>query len=156
MDGKRNPQPAAPLQDSAVPAFIQDKFNEAMENLRREALADLRRHNEQKRREGERPRHSPSPYGRRQPSPTRRPRNRMRGEDAGHPRSEASRRDHRQAEEYDPRDNWRSNSHQTEEYDPRGNEIEINYHKFTCPQGLKISPSSLAAFFDNLSLRKNI
>jgi hypothetical protein len=44
----------------------------------------------------------------------------MRGEEAGHPRSEASRRDHRQAEEYDPRDNWRSSSRQTEEYDPRG------------------------------------
>jgi hypothetical protein len=80
----------------------------------------------------------------------------MRGEEAGHPRSGASRRDHRQTEEYDPRDNWRSSSRQTEEYDPRGNGIEIAYHKFTCPQGLKISPSSLAAFFDNLSLRKNL
>jgi hypothetical protein len=76
----------------------------------------------------------------------------LRGEEAGHPRSEASRRDNRQTEEYDPRDNWRSNSRQTEEYDPRGNEIEIAHHKIKCPQGFKISPSSLAAFFDNLSI----
>ena len=152
MDGKRNPRPASPLQDPEVPAFIQDKLNEAMADLRRKALADLRRHNEQQRREGDRPRHSPSPYGRRPPSSTRRTRDRLRGEEAGHPRSEASRRDHRQTEEYDPRDNWRSSSRQTEEYDPRGNEKEIACHKFTCPQGLKISPSSLAAFFDNLSI----
>jgi hypothetical protein len=130
MDGKRDPRSAAPLKDPEIPAYIQSKFDEA--------LADLRRHNEQQRREEERPRHSPSPYGRRQPSSTWRPRDRMRGEEAGHPRSEAPRRDHRQ----------------TEEYDPRGNEIEINYHKFICPQGLKISPSSLAAFLNNISISK--
>ena len=128
MDGKRDPRPAASFQDPAVPAFIRDKFNEA--------LADLHRHNDQQMRERERPRHSPSPYGRRQPSPTWRPRDRLRGEEAGQPRSEASRRDHRQ----------------TEEYDPRGNETENNNLKFICPQGLKISPKFLAAFFDNLSI----
>jgi hypothetical protein len=100
MDGKRDPRSAAPLKDPEVPAYKQSKFDEA--------LADLRRHNQQQRRKEERPRHSPSPYGRRQPSPTWRPRDRMRGEEAGHPRSEASRRDHRQTEEYDPRDNWKS------------------------------------------------
>ncbi len=131
MDGKRDPRPAASLKDPEVPAYIQSKFDEA--------LADLRCHNQQQRREEERPRHSPSPYGRRQPSPTWRPRDRMRGEEAGQPRSEASRRDYRQ----------------TEEYDPRGNETEINYHKFICPQGLKTSPSSLAAFLDNSSIRKS-
>jgi hypothetical protein len=64
----------------------------------------------------------------------------MRGEEAGHPRSEAPRRDH----------------HHTEEYDLRGNEAENNNHNFICPQGLKISPSFLAAFFDNLSIDKSL
>jgi hypothetical protein len=49
----------------------------------------------------------------------------MRGEEAGHSRSEAPRRNH----------------HHTEEYDPRGNETKNNNHNFICPQGLKISPS---------------
>jgi hypothetical protein len=115
-------------------------------------MEELRRHNEQQRREGDRPRHSSSPYGRSSSSINRRIRDRLRGEEAGHPRSEASRRDNRQTEEYDPRDNWRSNSRPTEEYDPRGNEIEIAHHKIKCPQGFKISPSSLAAFLDNLSI----
>ena len=129
MDGKRDPRPAAPLRDPEVPAYIQSKFDEA--------VADLQRYNQQRNREEKRPRHSPSPYGRRHPSADWRPRDRMRGEEAGHRRSEAPRRDH----------------HQTEEYDPRGNEIENNYLKSICPQGLKISPSSLAAFFDNLSIK---
>jgi hypothetical protein len=128
MDSKRDTRSAAPLQDPVVPAYIQSKFDEA--------VADLQRYNQQRRREEECPHHSPSPYGRRHPSAAWRPRDRMRGEEAGHQRSEAPRRDH----------------HQTEEYDPRGNEIENNYLKSICPQGLKISPSSLAAFFDNLSI----
>ena len=147
MSGKRDPRPAAPLRDPEVPAYIQSKFDEAVE--------DLRRHKQQLRREEDRPRHSPSPYGRRQPSSTWKPRDRLRGEETGHRRSEASRRDHRQTEEYDPRDNWRSSSRQTEQYDPRGNETETNYHKFTCPQGFKTSPSSLAAFLDNLHISKS-
>ncbi len=131
MDGKRDPRSAAPFKDPAIPAHIQSKFDEA--------LADLRRHTQQQRREDEeRPRHSHSPYGRLHPSSSWRPRDRMRGEEAGHPRSEAPRRDH----------------HQTEEYDPRGNETENNSLKFICPQGLKISPKFLAAFFDNLSTSK--
>ncbi len=126
-----DPRATAPLQNPVVPAFIQNKIDEAVA----EAVADLQRYNQQRNREEKRPRHSPSPYGRRNPSADWRPRDRMRGEEAGHWRSEAPRRDH----------------HQTEEYDPRGNEIENNYLKSICPQGLKTSPSSLAAFFDNLS-----
>ena len=60
----------------------------------------------------------------------------MRGVEAGHRRSEAPRRDH----------------HQTEEYDPQGNDLENNYLKSVCPQGLKISPSSLTALFDYFSI----
>ena len=152
MDGKKNPRPASSPQDPEMPAFLQDKLNKAMADLRRNTMEELRRHNEQQRREGDRPRHSSSPYGRSSSSINRRIRDRLRGEEAGHPRSEASRRDNRQTEEYDPRDNWRSNSRPTEEYDPRGNEIEIAHHKIKCPQGFKISPSSLAAFFDTLSI----
>jgi hypothetical protein len=132
MDGMSDPRETAPLQNPVVPAFIQSKIDEAVA----EAVADLQRYNQQLKREEKRPRHSPSPYGRRHPSVDWRPRDRMRGEEAGHRRSEAPRRDH----------------HQTEEYDPRGNEIENNYLKSICPQGLKTSPSSLAAFFDNLSI----
>jgi hypothetical protein len=131
MDSKRDPRSTAPLKDPAIPSYIQSKFDEA--------LADLRRHTQQqKREEEERPRHSLSPYGRRHPSTSWRPRDRLRGEEAGHPRSEAPRRDH----------------HQTEEYDPQGNETENSYHKLICPQGLKISPKLLAAFFDNISISK--
>ena len=128
MNGTSDPRASAPLQNQVMPAFIQSKINEA--------VADLQRHNQQLNREEKRPRHSPSPYERRHPSADWRPRDRMRGEEAGHWRSEAPRRDH----------------HQTEEYDPRGNEIENDYLKSMCPQGLKISPKSLAAFLDNLSI----
>ena len=132
MNGTSDPRASAHLQNQVMPAFIQSKINEAVA----EAVADLQRHNQQLNREEKRPRHSPSPYERRHPSADWRPRDRMRGEEAGHWRSEAPRRDH----------------HQTEEYDPRGNEIENDYLKSMCPQGLKISPKSLAAFLDNLSI----
>ena len=132
MNGTSDPRASAPLQNQVMPAFIQSKINEAVA----EAVADLQRHNQQLNREEKRPQHSPSPYERRHPSADWRPRDQMRGEEAGHWRSEAPRRDH----------------YQTEEYDPRGNEIENDYLKSMCPQGLKISPKSLAAFLDNLSI----
>jgi hypothetical protein len=132
MNGMSDPRATAPLQNQVMPAFIQSKINEAVA----EAVADLQRHNQQLNREETRPRHSPSPYERRHPSADWRPRDRMRGEEAGHRRSEAPRRDH----------------HLTEEYDPRGNDLENNYLKSICPQGLKISPSSLTALFDYLSI----
>ncbi len=131
MNGTSDPRATAPLQNQVMPTFIQSKINEAVA----EAVADLQRHNQQLNREEKSPRHSPSPYERRHPSADWRPRDRMRGEEAGHWRSEAPRRDH----------------HQTEDY-PRGNEIENDYLKSMCPQGLKISPKSLAAFLDNLSI----
>jgi hypothetical protein len=132
MDGMSDPRATASLQNQVMPAFIQSKINEAVA----ETVAGLQRHNQQQKREEKHPRHSPSPYERRHPSADWRPRDQMRGERAGRWRSEAPRRDH----------------HHTEEYDPRGNEIENNYLKSICPQGLKTSPSSLAAFFDNLSV----
>jgi hypothetical protein len=88
MDGISDPRAAAPLQNPVVPAFIQSKFDEAVAK----AVADLQRYNQQQKREEERPRHSPSPYGRRHPSAAWRPRDRMRGEEAGHRRSEAPKR----------------------------------------------------------------
>jgi hypothetical protein len=132
MDGLSDTRANASLQNQVTPAFIQSKISEAVA----EAMAGLQRNNQQLRREEKRPRHSPSPYERRHPSDDWRPRDRMRGEEAGHRRSEDPRRDY----------------HQTEEYDPRGNEIENNYLKSMCPQGLKISPKSLAAFLENLSI----
>jgi hypothetical protein len=129
MDGLSDTRANAPLQNQVMPASLQSKISEAVAEA-------MQRHSQQMKREEKRPRHSPSPYERRHPSAEWRPRDRMRGEEAGHRRSEATRRDH----------------HQTEEYDPRGNGIENNYLKSVCPQGLKISPSSLAAFFDNLSI----
>jgi hypothetical protein len=110
-------------------ASLQNQISEAV------AVA-MQRHNQQMKWEEKRPRHSPSPYERRHPSAEGRSRDRRREEEAGHRRSEATRRDH----------------HQSEEYDPRGNEIEDNYLKLVCPQGFKFSPSSLAAFLDNLSI----
>ena len=127
-----DPRATAPLQNQVMPAFIQSKINEAVA----EAVADLQRHNQQLNREETRPRHSPSPYERRHPSADWRPRDSLRRVEDGHRRSEAPRRNH----------------HQTEEYDPRGNGTENNYLWSICPQGLKISPSSLAAIIDNLSI----
>ncbi len=132
MDGLSDTRANAPLQNQVMPASLQNQISEAVA----QAMAGFQRHNQPMMREEKRPRHSPSPYERRHPSAEWRPRDRMRGEEAGHRRSEATRRDH----------------HQTEEYDPRGNETENNYLKSVCPQGFKTSPSSLAAFFDNLSI----
>ena len=132
MNGTSDPRATAPLQNQVMPAFIQSKINEAVA----EAVADLQRHNQQLNREETRPRHSPSPYERRHPSADWRPRDSLRRVEDGHRRSEAPRRNH----------------HQTEEYDPQGNDLENNYLKSVCPQGLKISPSSLTALFDYFSI----
>jgi len=127
MNGLSDNRANAPLQNQVVDASLQNQISEAV------AVA-MQRHNQQMK--WERPRHSPSPYERRHPSAEGRSRDWRREEEAGHRRSEATRRDH----------------HQSEEYDPRGNEIEDNYIKLVCPQGFKFSPSSLAAFLDNLSI----
>jgi len=129
MNGLSDTRANAPLQNQVMPASLQNQISEAVAEA-------MQRHSQQMQREEKRPRHSPSPYERRHPSAEWKPRDRMRGEEAGHRRSEATRRDH----------------HQTEEYDPRGNGTENNYLRSICPQGLKISPSSLAAFLDNLSI----
>ena len=127
MNGLSDNRANAPLQNQVMDASLQNQISEVVAEV-------MQRHNQQ--RKWERPRHSPSPYERRHPSAEGRSRDRRREEEAGHRRSEATRRDH----------------HQTEEYDPRGNEIEDNYLKLVCPQGFKFSPSSLAAFLDNLSI----
>jgi len=127
MNGLSDNRANAPLQNQVMDASLQNQISEAV------AVA-MQRHDQQ--RKWERPRHSPSPYERRHPSAGGRSRDWRREEEAGHRRSEATRRDH----------------HQSEEYDPRGNEIEDNYLKLVCPQGFKFSPSSLAAFLDNLSI----
>ena len=129
MNGLSDTRANAPLQNQVIPASLQNQISEAVAEA-------MQRHSQQVQREERRPRHSPSPYERRHPSAEWQSRNRMRGEEAGHRRSEATRRDH----------------HQTEEYDPRGNGTENNYLWSICPQGLKISPSSLAAIIDNLSI----
>ena len=129
MNGLSDTRANAPLQNQVMPASLQNQISEAVAEA-------MQRHSQQMQREEKRPRHSPSPYERRHPSAEWRSRDRMRGEEAGHRRPEATRRDH----------------HQTEEYDPRGNGTENNYLRSICPQGLKISPSSLAAFLDNLSI----
>ena len=129
MNGLSDTRANAPLQNQVIPASLQNQISEAVAEA-------MQRHSQQVQREERRPRHSPSPYERRHPSAEWQSRDRMRGEEAGYRRSEATRRDH----------------HQTEEYDPRGNGTENNYLWSICPQGLKISPSSLAAFLDNLSI----
>jgi hypothetical protein len=130
MDGRREQRPAASYrEDPSIPNYIQSKLDEALETLRR--------HSQQKRWEEEyRPRHSHSPYGRRHHS--WRPKDRLRGEEAGHSGPEAPLRDH----------------YYSEEYDPQGKDTETNNYEFACPQGLKISPSLLTALFDNLSISK--
>ena len=127
MNGLSDNRANAPLQNQVMDASLQNQISEVVAEV-------MQRHNQQ--RKWERPRHSPSPYERRHPSAEGRSRDWRREEEAGHRRSEATRRDH----------------HQTEEYDPRGNEIEDNYLTSICPQGLKISPSSLTALFDYLSI----
>ena len=129
MNGLSDTRANAPLQNQVIPASLQNQISEAVAEA-------MQRQCQQVQREERRPRHSPSPYERRHPSAEWQSRDRMRGEEAGHRRSEATRRDH----------------HQTEEYDPRGNGTENNYLWSICPQGLKISPSSLAAILDNLSI----
>jgi hypothetical protein len=129
MNGLSDTRANAPLQNQVIPASLQNQISEAVAEA-------MQRHSQQVQREERRPRHSPSPYERRHPSAEWQSRDRMRGEEAGHRRSEATRRDY----------------HQTEEYDPRGNGTENNYLWSICPQGLKISPSSLAAILDNLSI----
>ena len=129
MNGLSDTRANAPLQNQVIPASLQNQISEAVAEA-------MQRHSQQVQREERRPRHSPSPYERRHPSAEWQSRDRMRGEEAGYRRSEATRRDH----------------HQTEEYDPRGNGTENNYLRSICPQGLKISPSSLAALLDNLSI----
>ena len=129
MNGLSDTRANAPLQNQVMDASLQNQISEVVAEV-------MQRHNQQRKWEEKRPRHSPSPYERRHPSAEGRSRDWRREEEAGHRRSEATRRDH----------------HQTEEYDPRGNEIEDNYLSFVCPQGLKISPSSLAALLDNLSI----
>ena len=129
MNGLSDTRANAPLQNQVIPASLQNQISEAVAEA-------MQRHSQQVQREERRPRHSPSPNERRHPSAEWQSRDRMRGEEAGHRRSEATRRDH----------------HQSEEYDPRGNEIEDTYIKLVCPQGFKFSPSSLAAFLDNLSI----
>ena len=129
MDGLSDTRANAPLQNQVMPASLQSKISEAVAEA-------MQRHSQQMKWEEKRPRHSHPPYERRHPSAEGRSRDWRREEEAGHRRSEATRRDY----------------HQTEEYDPRGNEIEDNYLKLVCPQGFKFSPSSLAAFLDNLSI----
>ena len=129
MNGLSDTRANAPLQNQVIPASLQNQISEAVAEA-------MQRHSQQVQREERRPRHSPSPYERRHPSAEWQSRDRMRGEEAGYRRSEATRRDH----------------HQTEEYDPLGNGTENNYLWSICPQGLKISPSSLAAILDNLSI----
>ena len=129
MKGLSDTRANAPLQNQVMDASLQNQISEVVAEV-------MQRHSQQRKWEEKRPRHSPSPYERRHPSAEWQSRDRMRGEEAGYRRSEATRRDH----------------HQTEEYDPRGNGTENNYPRSICPQGLKISPSSLAAFLDNLSI----
>jgi hypothetical protein len=86
MDGKRDHWSTSSYRnDPSIPDYIHNKIEDALE--------ELRRHAQQKRREEEdRPRHSHSPYGQRHQS--WRPKERLRGEEASHSRPEAPRRDH--------------------------------------------------------------
>jgi hypothetical protein len=95
MDGLSDTRATAPLQNQVMPASLQSKISEAVAEA-------MQRHSQQMKWEEKRPRYSPSPYERRHPSAEGRSSDRMRGEETGHRRSEATRRDHHQTEEYDP------------------------------------------------------
>jgi hypothetical protein len=94
MNGLSDTRANAPPQNQVMDASLQNQISEAVAEV-------MQRHSQQMK--WERPRHSPSPYERRHPSAEGRSRDRRREEEAGHRRSEATRRDHHQTEEYDPR-----------------------------------------------------